>query len=97
MKVYSRHEVACIISEVLGDDCACNFNNNDEWLPDYCDFADTCIISDTEDLIGIAAVDTGDVLKYMCRWVNKNGLQDLEKAQWYLNHLINHVKAGEQE
>ena len=51
----------------------------------------------TEDLIGIAAVDTGNVLKYMCRWVNKNGLQDLEKAQWYLNHLINHVQAGEQE
>ena len=51
----------------------------------------------TEDLIGIAAVDTGNVLKYMGRWVNKNGLQDLEKAQWYLNHLINHVKAGEKE
>ena len=42
MKTYSIHEVACIISEFLGDDCACNFNGNDEWLPDYCDFADTC-------------------------------------------------------
>lgn len=42
MKVYSRHEVACIISEILGDVCACNYSCNDEWLPDYCDFADTC-------------------------------------------------------
>ena len=46
----------------------------------------------TEDLCGIEATDTGNVIKYICRWSKKNGLQDLEKAQWYLNHLINHVK-----
>lgn len=46
----------------------------------------------TEDLTGIEAVDTANVLKYICRWKKKNGLQDLEKAQWYLNNLINHLK-----
>ena len=46
----------------------------------------------TSDLKGIEATDTGNVLKYMCRWKNKNGLQDLEKAKWYLDHLIDHVK-----
>lgn len=46
----------------------------------------------TSDLNGIEATDTGNVLKYMCRWKNKNGLQDLEKAKWYLDHLIDHVK-----
>lgn len=40
--LYTRHEVACIIAEILGDICACNYGCNDEWLPDYCDFADTC-------------------------------------------------------
>ena len=40
--LYTRHEVACIITELFGDDCACNFNENDEWLPYVCDFADTC-------------------------------------------------------
>ena len=40
MKLYNRHEVACIIAELFGDDCACNFNGIDEWLPMKCDFAD---------------------------------------------------------
>ena len=46
----------------------------------------------TFDLKGIEAVDTGNVVKYISRWKKKNGLQDLEKAKWYLEHLINHVK-----
>ena len=46
----------------------------------------------TFDLKGIEATDTGNILKYICRWSKKNGLQDLEKAEWYLNHLINHVR-----
>lgn len=51
----------------------------------------------TFDLKGIEATDTGNVLKYMCRWKNKNGLQDLEKARWYLDHLIDHVRLLEEE
>ena len=51
----------------------------------------------TSDLNGIEATDTGNVLKYMCRWKSKNGLEDLKKAQWYLNHLINHVEKLEKE
>ena len=51
----------------------------------------------TFDLKGIEATDTGNILKYICRWKNKNGLQDLEKAQWYLTHLIEHVKKLEEE
>jgi len=30
----------------------------------------------------------GNVLKYCSRWKNKNGVEDLKKAQWYLNKLI---------
>lgn len=51
----------------------------------------------TFDLKGIEATDTGNVLKYMCRWKNKNGLEDLKKAEWYLKHLINHVEKLEKE
>jgi hypothetical protein len=51
----------------------------------------------TFDLKGIEAVDTAQVIKYICRWKNKNGLQDLEKAQWYLTHLIEHVKKLQKE
>lgn len=46
----------------------------------------------TEGLIGIEAFDTGNALKYMCRWKNKHGIQDLEKAKWYIEHLINTLK-----
>lgn len=46
----------------------------------------------TEGLEGIYAVDTANVIKYICRWKKKNGLQDLKKAQWYLNNLIDHVE-----
>ena len=51
----------------------------------------------TFDLKGIEAFDTGNALKYMCRWKKKNGLEDLKKAQWYLNHLIKHVENLEKE
>lgn len=51
----------------------------------------------TFDLKGIEAIDTGNILKYICRWKNKNGIQDLEKAQWYLTHLIEHIRKLEEE
>lgn len=30
----------------------------------------------------------GNVIKYLHRWRYKNGKQDLEKAQWYLNCMV---------
>ena len=39
--LYTRHEVACIIAELFGGTCACDYSGNDEWLPQYCDFAGT--------------------------------------------------------
>jgi hypothetical protein len=51
----------------------------------------------TFDLKGIEATDTGNIIKYICRWNSKNGLEDLKKARWYLNHLIEHVEKLEKE
>ena len=51
----------------------------------------------TFDLKGIESFDTGNILKYMCRWKQKNGVQDLKKAKWYLEHLIDHVETLEKE
>ena len=36
----------------------------------------------------------GNILKYICRYKYKNGTEDLEKAHWYLNRLIE-VQVGE--
>ena len=46
---YSAHDVSLILSDVFGDSCACNFNGNDEWLPEKCELLDTC-----PDVVGVA-------------------------------------------
>lgn len=51
----------------------------------------------TFDLKGIEAVCTANILKYICRWKNKNGLQDLKKARWYLDRLIDRLEVLEEE
>lgn len=38
----------------------------------------------------------GNVIKYLHRWKYKNGLEDLEKAQWYLQRMIDEVGDHEQ-
>ena len=40
--LYTAHEVAVIISDLFGDNCACNFNDIDEWLPFKCELLDAC-------------------------------------------------------
>lgn len=34
----------------------------------------------------------GNIIKYTTRYKKKNGLEDLKKAQWYLNKLIERVE-----
>ena len=34
----------------------------------------------------------GNILKYVWRYRYKNGVEDLEKAQWYLSELIDELK-----
>lgn len=38
---------------------------------------------------------TGNIIKYICRWPNKNGVEDLKKARWYLDKLIDHHDKNE--
>lgn len=45
-----------------------------------------------DDLNGLEAFCTGNTMKYLCRWKKKNGIEDLKKAQWYLNRLIEYVE-----
>lgn len=44
--------------------------------------------SATIGLSGIEAVCTGNAIKYLWRWKHKNGKQDLQKAVWYINKLM---------
>ena len=39
---WNNHTVACLLAELFGDTCACNFNGIDEWLPEKCEVIDAC-------------------------------------------------------
>lgn len=47
----------------------------------------------TKDLDSMNAYETGNIIKYILRWPHKNGLEDLKKARWYLNHMIARLEA----
>lgn len=47
---------------------------------------------DDEELTGYFR---GNVAKYLHRWRYKNGIEDLKKASWYLNALIDHESKKE--
>lgn len=36
----------------------------------------------------------GNCVKYLWRWRHKGGLEDLKKAQWYLNRLVDTAQKG---
>ena len=44
--------------------------------------------SATTNLMGLDAVCTANAIKYLWRWQEKNGIEDLRKAIWYINKLI---------
>ena len=41
-QLYTSHDVAVILASAIGDDCACNINSNDEWLPQLCELQEAC-------------------------------------------------------
>ena len=42
----------------------------------------------TEGLEGIEAVCTANAIKYLWRWKRKGGNEDLQKAKWYIDHML---------
>lgn len=48
-------------------------------------------------LSGFEGYCTGSTLKYLWRWKHKSGLEDLRKARWFLDRLIQHVEEKERE
>lgn len=42
----------------------------------------------TKGLNGVEAFAIGNAIKYLCRWSKKNGVEDLKKAKWYIDHVI---------
>jgi len=51
----------------------------------------------TSTMNGTSAYVSGNILKYLWRHEYKNGLEDLKKAQWYLNKLIEEYEDNHRE
>jgi|TARA_R100000455_G_C6272559_1_gene129441 hypothetical protein len=46
------------------------------------------ITAAVQNLKGIEAYCTGAAIKYLWRWAEKNGEEDLEKAMWFIKHMM---------
>lgn len=46
------------------------------------------IESAIQGLEGMEAMCTGNAIKYLYRWKHKNGKEDLQKAMWYINRML---------
>lgn len=45
----------------------------------------------TEGKKGIEAVCVAQVFKYLWRYESKNGIEDVQKAKWYIDKLLTHL------
>lgn len=45
-------------------------------------------------LNGIESFCIGNAIKYLWRFKDKNGVEDLEKCKWYIDYLVNNVYTG---
>lgn len=54
-----------------------------------------CIKSATVGKSGIEAFCVGNAIKYLFRYEEKNGLEDVKKAKWYIERLIKEVEINE--
>ncbi len=43
---------------------------------------------------GIEAVDVGHVIRYLWRYEEKDGLESVKKAEWYIKHLIKEMESN---
>ena len=54
-----------------------------------------CIKSATVGKVGIEAFCVGNAIKYLFRYEEKNGVEDVKKAKWYIDRLIRELEEKE--
>jgi len=45
-----------------------------------------------QNLSGAEAYATGTAIKYLWRWKEKGGLDDLKKAKWFIQRMVDHLE-----
>lgn len=64
-----------------------NVNHPQHYISDGIEVIDV-IKAFTKDCTPFEAYCSGNVIKYICRWKHKNGIEDLKKARAYLDMMI---------
>ena len=54
-----------------------------------------CIKSATVGKVGIEAFCVGNAIKYLFRYEEKDGIEDVKKARWYIDRLIRELEEKE--
>lgn len=83
VKVVEAKEVKADMQEVKAND-PINPNHYKQGKVECID----CIESATSNLTGFEGFCTGNAIKYLYRWKQKGGRQDLEKSRWYINRML---------
>ena len=95
--VYSLHSVSLIckdLMEHIKKEIVEHFENE----PSHYTFGKyECIdvieeLSKQNNLQGIEGFLYGNIIKYLWRYKHKNGIEDLQKARWYLDRLISNTE-----
>ena len=55
-----------------------------------------CIKAAVSNKVGIEAVCVANVIKYLFRYEEKNGIEDVRKAKWYIERLLKELEEGQQ-
>ena len=55
------------------------------------------VIEDNLTFEGMEGFLKGNVMKYVMRYPHKNGVEDLKKARWYLDRLIEELEDDVEE
>ena len=48
-----------------------------------------------QNLSGAEAYATGSSIKYLWRWKEKGGIDDLNKAKWFIQKMVDHLEEVE--
>ena len=55
-----------------------------------------CIKAAVTNKVGIEAVCVANVIKYLFRYEEKNGIEDVRKAKWYVERLLKELEESQQ-
>lgn len=55
-----------------------------------------CIKAAVTNKVGIEAFCVANIIKYLFRYEEKNGVEDVRKAKWYLERLLKEIE-GQQD